>query len=335
MASANWLMRSWPIVSQSVVPRSRPAAPSELLGRCEGSRHGRRSTTPTARVPGRPSLGPTASHPRGEHVRIRTVAVGGAVTLAVLAGCSSDSEGLRVGARADDHDHGEGRGAQHPRLQRRRVLGRGHRRARRGPAQAPERRDHRLARRPTNKSGTGSKTTPGELTATEQKTKSGYPATAVNGFPADSVNYGLAHVVKTKPDRRAHRHQPGPEPRPDRVALGHRRRGEGRARPPGSRRSPPSQGGASPLDYQSAAQARRRLGDRAPRRARSIDGATVDVVNLNVPTCSTGTRPRREAGAAQPASSCNGPSPTPRSTARRRRRPSPVTSRRSSPASPR
>jgi len=40
-------------------------------------------------------------------------------------------------------------------------------------------------------SGTGGKTTPGTLTATESTTKSGYKATAVNGFPADSVNYAF------------------------------------------------------------------------------------------------------------------------------------------------
>lgn len=42
-----------------------------------------------------------------------------------------------------------------------------------------------------NQSGTGSKTTPGTLTATEAQTASGYPATAVAGFPADTVIYAL------------------------------------------------------------------------------------------------------------------------------------------------
>ena len=37
--------------------------------------------------------------------------------------------------------------------------------------------------------GRGS-TTPGELTATDEETLSGYPVTAVQGFPADAVNYG-------------------------------------------------------------------------------------------------------------------------------------------------
>lgn len=46
----------------------------------------------------------------------------------------------------------------------------------------------------TDKSGTGSQTTPGTLTASEAETKSGYPATAVDGFPADTVTYALDEV---------------------------------------------------------------------------------------------------------------------------------------------
>jgi 5'-nucleotidase len=47
-----------------------------------------------------------------------------------------------------------------------------------------------------NQSGSGGKTTPGALTATKSTTKSGYPAIAVQGYPADSVNYALSKVVK-------------------------------------------------------------------------------------------------------------------------------------------
>jgi 5'-nucleotidase len=42
-----------------------------------------------------------------------------------------------------------------------------------------------------NKSGTGSSTTPGQLTATDVATPSGYPAVAVAGFPADTIVYAL------------------------------------------------------------------------------------------------------------------------------------------------
>jgi 5'-nucleotidase len=54
----------------------------------------------------------------------------------------------------------------------------------------------------TNVSGTGSKTTPGVLTASPTTTLGGVAATAVNGYPADSVNYALDKVLtgKKKPD---------------------------------------------------------------------------------------------------------------------------------------
>lgn len=54
----------------------------------------------------------------------------------------------------------------------------------------------------TNQSGTSDRTTPGPvsaLTATEVRTASGYPATAVTGFPADSVHYAL-EVMDLEPD---------------------------------------------------------------------------------------------------------------------------------------
>lgn len=51
----------------------------------------------------------------------------------------------------------------------------------------------------TNQSGQGGKTTPGELTATESQTASGYPATAVNGFPADTITYALANQFAEEP----------------------------------------------------------------------------------------------------------------------------------------
>ena len=43
----------------------------------------------------------------------------------------------------------------------------------------------------TNQSGSGSKTTGGELTGTPTTTASGYPATSVVGFPADSIVWAL------------------------------------------------------------------------------------------------------------------------------------------------
>ena len=43
----------------------------------------------------------------------------------------------------------------------------------------------------TNQSGTGEQITDGPLTATSEQTLSGYPATAVQGFPADSIIYAI------------------------------------------------------------------------------------------------------------------------------------------------
>ncbi|MHB1138200.1 MAG: 5'/3'-nucleotidase SurE [Microthrixaceae bacterium] len=48
-------------------------------------------------------------------------------------------------------------------------------------------------------SGTGSKTTEGELVATETTTASGHPAMAVQGFPADSVNWALDGGIPETP----------------------------------------------------------------------------------------------------------------------------------------
>lgn len=51
----------------------------------------------------------------------------------------------------------------------------------------------------TNQSGSGGKTTKGgvaKLRATKTTTKSGHKAIAVKGFPADSIRYALAKVVK-------------------------------------------------------------------------------------------------------------------------------------------
>jgi 5'-nucleotidase len=49
------------------------------------------------------------------------------------------------------------------------------------------------------RSGTGSRETPGELTATEQRTASGYPATAVDGYPVDTVTYAMSKVFTAAP----------------------------------------------------------------------------------------------------------------------------------------
>src|SRR5262249_56352065 len=50
-----------------------------------------------------------------------------------------------------------------------------------------------------NKSGSSDTTTPGTLTTTQATTTSGYPAIAVDGYPADTVNFALDGGIPTKP----------------------------------------------------------------------------------------------------------------------------------------
>jgi 5'-nucleotidase len=50
-----------------------------------------------------------------------------------------------------------------------------------------------------NKSGTSDMTTPGTLATNETTTATGYPAIAVQGFPADTVNFALDGGIPTKP----------------------------------------------------------------------------------------------------------------------------------------
>lgn len=51
----------------------------------------------------------------------------------------------------------------------------------------------------TNRSGSGDMTTPPPLEAMDAMTASGYPATAVDGFPADSVIYALENLYPDDP----------------------------------------------------------------------------------------------------------------------------------------
>ena len=52
-----------------------------------------------------------------------------------------------------------------------------------------------------NQSGTGGKSTPGTLTATDVTTKSGYAAKAIDGYPADTITWAIAqHGIDFTPD---------------------------------------------------------------------------------------------------------------------------------------
>lgn len=137
-----------------------------------------------------------------------------------------------------------------------------------------------------NKSGTGSSTTPGTVTATELETKSGYPATAVNGFPADSVNYALAHL-STPPDLVVSGINEGQNLGPIASISGT----VGAAKAAVAKGIPAiaaSQGLGPGIEYQTAAQYV--VDWVTAHREGLVDGtAGKDVVNLNVPTCPTGS----------------------------------------------
>jgi len=134
-----------------------------------------------------------------------------------------------------------------------------------------------------NQSGTGSKSTPGLLKATRARTKSGYPATAVSGYPVDSVTYALAHEFK--------RHKPG-------LVMSGINFGQnigpfvglsgtvGAALAAGKRGIPAlatSQGLGNPVDF--PAGVKRTIAWLAANRAHLQKGR---VVSINTPTCSKG-----------------------------------------------
>ncbi len=134
-----------------------------------------------------------------------------------------------------------------------------------------------------NQSGTGGKTTRGVLKAHAAKTKSGYPATAVAGYPADTISYALTHQFK--------RRKPG-------LVLSGINFGAnigpflgisgtvGAALAAGRRGIPAlatSQGVGSPPDF--AAGVRRTMTWLSANRAHLHKGR---VVSINTPTCSAG-----------------------------------------------
>lgn len=136
----------------------------------------------------------------------------------------------------------------------------------------------------SNQSGTGDKTTPGELAVAKSATASGLNARAVNGFPADTVNWALDHGIE-----------------PDVVVSGVNQgqnlgpvvdvSGTVGAAKTAVRNGIPalavSQGLGEPPDY--AAGVRFAI-DWVRQHRKELTGKkpTVELANLNVPTCVTG-----------------------------------------------
>lgn len=137
----------------------------------------------------------------------------------------------------------------------------------------------------TQQSGTGGKTTDGPVETSEVELTSGHPATAVAGFPADSIRVAIDEMELT----------------PDLVITGINEGQNigpvvdysgtvGAARAAVARGVPAlatSQGSADVLDYESAVPLI--LDWIAEHRSALLEASSpVEVVNLNVPTCSTG-----------------------------------------------
>jgi len=169
----------------------------------------------------------------------------------------------------------------------------------------------------TNNSGTGSKTTPGTLVATDAKTKSGYPAKAVHGYPADTITWATAQGgVAEKPD----------------VVLSGINFGQnigasvdlsgtiGAARAAAQHGIPALAVSASLQDPDYATAAKNAVEWLEQHRAALLAGAPATVTNLNVPSCPPGKLRAevevpvagREANALAPTN-CNAPATKPTS----------------------
>jgi 5'-nucleotidase len=139
-----------------------------------------------------------------------------------------------------------------------------------------------------NKSGSSDMTTPGALTTTETTTSSGYPAVAVQGFPADTVNFALDGGIPTKPHLVASGINQGQNLGPVAYVSGT----VGAARTAVRRGVPAlavSQGTGEPPDYPAGVrQAAAWVKEHRKALTKKTAKPPAEVSNLNVPTCTTG-----------------------------------------------
>ena len=140
-----------------------------------------------------------------------------------------------------------------------------------------------------NQSGTGGKTTDGPLTVTDVKTASGYPAKAVDGFPADTIIWAIdQHGIDFTPDLVVSGINFGQNIGPSVNISGT----VGAARAAAVRNLPAlasSQGLGDPPAY--ATGVTRVLDWVAEHRGALLDGSAVTaklLENINIPTCTTG-----------------------------------------------
>jgi 5'-nucleotidase len=140
----------------------------------------------------------------------------------------------------------------------------------------------------TNQSGTSDTTSPGELEVSAVETKGGYPAVAVVGYPADSVNYALDELMTDAP--------------PDLVVSGSNEGQNlgilvdvsgtvGAARTAARRGIPAlavSQGLADPPDYAAGVGAALEWIIQHRAEIVAFEGDTAEVWNINAPSCVAG-----------------------------------------------
>jgi 5'-nucleotidase len=140
----------------------------------------------------------------------------------------------------------------------------------------------------TNQSGTSDKTTPGPLATSDATTASGYRAVAVQGFPADTVNFALDGGIPKTPHLVASGINEGQNLGPVVNVSG--TVGAARA---AVRRGVPgvavSQGSGQPPDYAAGVREVVKWVKKHRKELTKKDAAKpTEVANINVPTCTTG-----------------------------------------------
>jgi 5'-nucleotidase len=139
-----------------------------------------------------------------------------------------------------------------------------------------------------NQSGTSDRTTPGPLTTAEATTASGYKAIAVQGFPADTVNFALDGGISRPPHLVASGINEGQNLGPVVNVSGT----VGAARTAVRRGVPAvavSQGLADPPDYAAGVrEAIKWVKKHRKALTRKNPAAPTEVANINVPTCTAG-----------------------------------------------
>jgi 5'-nucleotidase len=140
----------------------------------------------------------------------------------------------------------------------------------------------------TNRTGTSDATTPGQLATSETTTASGYRAIAVQGYPADTVNFALDGGIPKKPHLVASGINNGQNLGPVVNVSGT----VGAARAAVRRGVPAvaiSQGDGEPPDYAAGVrEAVRWVKQQRKPLTKKNAAAPTDVANINVPTCTTG-----------------------------------------------